>query len=873
MRDRPRLSPALDAHGLPDSVLRAVLDASPLPMWICDAETLRVLAVNDRALDYFGHRREHFVQMPSPALEAAPEGERGGVLRYHKADGTIVAMRLETRQVELDGRPARLVAAIDVTAESQALADSEARCRDILAATAEWVWEWDAELRVSTLSPEFTASTGLPRQSFLGRRLEESAMTAGAAEQWSEHRATTAARRPFRDFVLKLADGKGRAVWLKIGGTPVFAADGAFRGYRGIGNNATAEVEAALALRRRDQRYAHFFESGPVWYWENDERYRLTYVSPNSNSLLGMAQDEYLGRRLSETPGVTIDPEIGKRIIAAQTARQPYRDFVYARKRPDGTTVWISSSGAPVFDEDGSFRGYCGISQDVTAQVEAESAQRENERQFRRVLEAAADYYWETDAQYRLSYLSESYEKVVGIPAADVIGKRQSESPDILIDPERGKVLLVAQRAKQPYRDFVFARKKPDGGKRWFKVSGAPVFDRHGAFKGYRGVGAEITAQVEAEAVARLAQEQLHEAVAQVTQPIVVYDAEDRVVTYNQAFADLHQSPSTNTPVVRGVSFRALAEWQLRFGFYGDGPDDAAIDLETLLARLQTEAVHTYHLRDGRWMLVAYRRLPGGGTVGLWTDVTELKRAEAERRALERQMHHAQRLEALGTLAGGVAHEINNALVPVIALTKMAAGKLPEGSRERRNLDTVLTGAERSRDLVKQILAFCRNEEEARQRGRVDVAEVLREALRLMRATLPASIRVEEEIAPVPAIAADPGQLQQVIVNVMTNAAQAIGQAQGRITVSLRPDATGAHLHLSIADTGCGMDAATLARIFEPFFTTKQVGEGTGLGLSVAHGIVVDHGGRIEATSTLGQGTRFDIVLPMPAAQPDERAI
>jgi signal transduction histidine kinase len=297
------------------------------------------------------------------------------------------------------------------------------------------------------------------------------------------------------------------------------------------------------------------------------------------------------------------------------------------------------------------------------------------------------------------------------------------------------------------------------------------------------------------------------------------------------------------------------------------------VDLETLLARHQTEAEHTYHLRDGRWMLVVYRRLPGGGTVGLWTDVTALKRAEAERRALERQVHHAQRLEALGTLAGGAAHEINNALVPVIALTKMMAVKQSEGSRERRNLDIILIGAERSRDLVKHILAFSRKEEAERPQGQsIDVGAVLGDTLKLMRATIPTSIRLEAEIAPVPAITGDPGQLRQVIVNLMTNAAHAIGQAQGTIRVSLRLEADGAQLRLSVEDTGCGMDEATAARVFDPFFTTKPPGEGTGLGLSVVHGIIKAHGGRVEVKSAPGQGSRFDIFLPVTPVQANQAA-
>jgi signal transduction histidine kinase len=191
----------------------------------------------------------------------------------------------------------------------------------------------------------------------------------------------------------------------------------------------------------------------------------------------------------------------------------------------------------------------------------------------------------------------------------------------------------------------------------------------------------------------------------------------------------------------------------------------------------------------------------------------------------------------------------------VIALTKLVAGQLPEDSRSRRNLATVLVGAERSRDLVKQILAFSRKEEQRRES--VDLAAVLRDALRLMRATVPTSIRLEEDIASGP----------PVVVNLVTNAAQAIGESHGTITVGLCSEPLAADLRLFVSDTGCGMDEATKARIFEPFFTTKTVGKGTGLGLSVVHGIIKDHGGRIEVESTPGRGTRFDVVLPALAAE------
>jgi two-component system cell cycle sensor histidine kinase/response regulator CckA len=629
-----------------------------------------------------------------------------------------------------------------------------------------------------------------------------------------------------------------------------------------------AETERALAEAERryrelaasSERYRRFFGMASDWFWEIDHQYRFTYVSPNIEAATGLPRSDYLGKRLSETEGVTIEPEMARRAITAQKTKTPYVDFRYSRKLRDGRTVWLSSTGTPVFDDNGEFLGYCGISRDITAQVEWEQTLREREQQARHLFEVAADYYWEQDEANRYTYMSPSYETLAGVPLDQIIGKRLTELPGVSVEPEMGKMVLAAYKARQPFRDFVYGRKMPDGKTKWFKGSGTPYFDK-GDYKGYRGVGADITARIEAEAAARITQRRLDDAVAHVSQPFVVYDAADRAIAYNQAFTDLHANPGGKTPVYEGVAFRELAEWQVQTGFYANGPDDVAVDLETLLECYKEGSEHSYRLRDDRWMMVTYRRLPGEGKVGLWNDITALKRAEAERRMLEAQLQHSQRLEALGTLAGGAAHEINNALVPVIALTKMVASHLPEDSRDRRSLTTVLVGAERSRDLVKQILAFSRKDESEQRHDRIDLAAVLRDALRLMHATVPTSIRLAEEIAPVPPIAGDANQLQQVIVNLVTNAAHAIGERHGTITVGLRAD--GAALRLWVADTGCGMDEATKARIFEPFFTTKEVGKGTGLGLAVVHGIIKQHGGRIDVESAPGRGTRFDVVLPL----------
>jgi PAS domain S-box-containing protein len=257
------------------------------------------------------------------------------------------------------------------------------------------------------------------------------------------------------------------------------------------------------------------------------------------------------------------------------------------------------------------------------------------------------------------------------------------------------------------------------------------------------------------------------------------------------------------------------------------------------------------------------------GFTGSIQDVTELRLLETERRALEQQLHHAQRLEALGTLAGGIAHDLNNTLVPALNLPKLVMKELPENSRGRQNLVLIEEAAKRARHLVRQILDFSRRRVTSKASFRLD--EVIRDGLPLLRATLPATIRIEEYLSEAPPMVGDRGQIFQVLLNLAVNAAQAIGDAPGHIEIAVRPAPNEPSVILTVRDNGPGMDQGTLRRIFEPFFTTKPVGGGSGLGLSVVHGIVTAHGGRIAATSAPGAGASFEIHLPS-AGPPDEKA-
>lgn len=245
-------------------------------------------------------------------------------------------------------------------------------------------------------------------------------------------------------------------------------------------------------------------------------------------------------------------------------------------------------------------------------------------------------------------------------------------------------------------------------------------------------------------------------------------------------------------------------------------------------------------------------------------DVTAQRAAEQRARELERLLLHSQKLEALGTMAGGLAHELNNILAPVLSLSKLALDDFPAGSATRTDLELVVTASQRARDLVRQILAFGRQQPLERQN--VDLATAIRPALQMMRATLPATIELAETMDPVAQVFADPVQLQQVVVNLIANASEAIGERSGKIVVMLSSFAgtsgqTG-FVRLTVADDGCGMDANVAQRAFEPFFTTREAHRGSGLGLSVVHGIVTSHGGRIELRTAPEEGSEFSIILP-----------
>ena len=262
------------------------------------------------------------------------------------------------------------------------------------------------------------------------------------------------------------------------------------------------------------------------------------------------------------------------------------------------------------------------------------------------------------------------------------------------------------------------------------------------------------------------------------------------------------------------------------------------------------------------------------GILSSGSDITQLKINEKEQAELAIQLRQAQKMESIGTLAGGIAHDFNNILTAISGYTELSKLYLNKPEMLKENISEVLKATQRAKELVKQILTFSRKTDQQTQA--LQVSLIVKEALKLLRSSLPTTIDIKQDIKSDALVLAEPTQIHQIVMNLCTNAYYAMRETGGVLGVTLKmvelneiPSAykltlsLGQYMQLAISDSGAGMDAATKDQIFEPYFTTKGLGEGTGLGLAVVHGIVASYNGDIHVYSETGKGTSFHIYLPI----------
>ena len=603
-----------------------------------------------------------------------------------------------------------------------------------------------------------------------------------------------------------------------------------------------------------------------------DPKGRITYANDGFCAITQLSRDELLSQdhRLLDT--AQYSKEFFQGLGSTIGCGGVWQGEAQIRGK-DGSSTWVVAMIAVLLDAAGEPSQYFALGRDVKAAGPIgaspagtaallnweEAVSLVGESRYRTLFDHAPDGILIADAQSRYLDANRSMCRMLGYSREELV---QMGAEDIIASFERDKIepTLVEIRTGHEHNGVWHFRRK-DGS-----IFTAEVMTTLTPDGNLLGIIRDLTVRQKAEEELRL----LTSAVVQSKESILITDAlldlpGPRVVFVNPAFTKM---TGYTLEEMIGQTPRIL-----------QGPKTDRAVLRRLRRNLERgevfDGVAVNYRKDGTEFTMEWRITPLKDLAGTITHFVASQQDITQRLKLEEQFRQAQKMEAIGTLAGGIAHDFNNILGAIIGYTELAKLGLKDNPAVRAHLAEVLTGAKRAGVLVRQILAFSRRQ--SSQRKPVHLREVVAEPLKLLRATLPATIGFDLDLdAPLPPVLADATEIHQVIMNLCTNAGHAMKDRPGRLGVKLESfqvDAAvaavslglqpGPYVRLNVSDTGSGMDVATQARIFEPFFTTKGPGEGTGLGLAVVHGIMQNHGGAVTVYSTPGQGTVFHLYFPV----------
>jgi PAS domain S-box-containing protein len=523
----------------------------------------------------------------------------------------------------------------------------------------------------------------------------------------------------------------------------------------------------------------------------------------------------------------------------------------------NGDIRWVADWTQFRRDATGKITHHQGIVIDITDRKKMEQALKDSVERTSAILDTANCAIVTLDSEGRFLRWNSYCREFLGYTDEEM---GSLSLHDLMLEADRDAILArVASIRRGDVTQWRVERayKRKDGTRIWGDVSGAKLPGR----AEYIAIVADITSRKRAEGARALLETAIHQA----AEAIVITRTDATIEYVNPAFEQVSgytkEEAIGRTPSILKSGMQAESTYDELWSTITRGDIWSGRFINKRKNGTLYEAECTISpVRDSTGAISNY--------VGVSKDVTR----ESQ---LEKQMRQIQKLEAIGTLAGGIAHDFNNILSAMLGYTELAKNEVEENSRTWDDLEHVLQACYRARDLVSQILTFSRQTEHSVTP--LSIHLVVKEAMKLLKATIPSTIEIVESIdVKSGLVLSDPTLIHQIVMNLCTNAYQAIkDQGHGQISVTLAPFEVnsafaefhpplkpGPYIRFAVEDTGIGMDAATVDRIFEPFFTTKPLGQGTGLGLSTVHGIVVAQEGGIFVDSELGKGSRFEVYLP-----------
>ena len=634
-----------------------------------------------------------------------------------------------------------------------------------------------------------------------------------------------------------------------------------------------AEIEA---VRER----AALLESISDGFYAVDRDWRVTYVNQRALDYFSMSREQFVGQTLwSAMPsarGTQVEAEYRR-------VSRTFKPAAFETISPS-TGRWVDVRVYP------TPQGIAVNFRDITDRKRAEAALRDSELRFRSMADAVPVLLWRADPENRGIWFNKQWLNFTGRTLEQELGAGWGES----IHPEdRRQALAICQAALQDLAplEMEFRLRRYDGEYRWMLDRGMPVFDGEGGeFSGYIGTCTDITDRKLAEAALQRRGDEFFALADNI--PILCWMAyaDGRVYWFNRRWHEYtgtspHSNERWGWESVHDPKLLPQVKERWRRSLATGEPFEMIFPLRGADGRFASFLTRVVPIKDASGVIVRWfgtntdvsAQLAVEGQLRELTAMLEQRvtAAVAEREKAMEQLAHARKMETIGQLTGGVAHDFNNLLTPIVGALDLALRKLKGDERAERLTAGALQAAESARTLIQRLLAFSRKQHlEARP---VDISQVLANLSELLASTLgpsiERSIRIDGVLEPAHV---DPNQLELALLNLCVNARDAMPNG-GSLVISarcarieqhprLKP---GDYVNISVGDSGSGMDETTLQRAIEPFFTTKNPGQGTGLGLSMVHGLAAQSGGELELSSRLGEGTTASLWLPVSMGTPE----